>query len=49
MDLLNEKISKVIYINLEEAKERKESCLKILECIFDKDKIIRFNAIKDRY
>ena len=31
MDLLNEKITKVIYINLEEAKERKDSCLKTLQ------------------
>lgn len=49
MNLLNEKITKVIYINLEEAIERKESCIKILKSIFDEDKIIRFNAIKDRY
>ena len=49
MNELNNIIHKVIYINLEEATERKKSCIKILKSIFDKDKIIRFNAIKDKY
>jgi len=49
MELLNTEINKVIYINLEEATERKKNCLNILKSIFDENKIIRFNAVKDKY
>lgn len=43
----NSIVDKVIYINLLERKDRRESCELLLNKIFDPDKIIRFNAIKD--
>lgn len=47
IEILNKYIDKVIYINLEERKDRRESIEILLSGIFEKDKIIRFNAIKD--
>ena len=47
LELLNKYIEKVIFINLEERKDRREKCELILNKIFDKDKIIRFEAIKE--
>ena len=46
---LNNNIEKVIYINLKDAKDRYENINKLLDSIFDKDKIIRFDAIKNKY
>ena len=45
-NILNSKIDKVIYINLKERTDRNLKCLEILTKLFDKDKIIRFDAIK---
>ena len=42
-------IDKVIYINLEEAVERNNSIIKYLKEYFHEDKIIRLNAIKNKY
>ena len=47
LEILNKYINKVIYINLDERNERRESIEVLLNKIFDKDKIIRCNAIKD--
>ena len=46
LEILNKYIDKVIYINLEERKDRRESIEILLSNIFDKDKIKRCNAIK---
>lgn len=46
LEILNKYIDKVIYINLEERKDRRESIEILLSNIFDKDKITRCNAIK---
>ena len=42
-------IDKVIYINLEEAVERNKTIINFLKEYFHEDKIIRFNAIKNKY
>ena len=46
LKILNKYIDKVIYINLEERKDRRESTESLLGKIFEKNKIIRCNAIK---
>ena len=43
---MNKFIKKVIYINLEERKDRKKKCLDILDNLFDNDQIVRLDAIK---
>jgi len=45
---MNKCVDKVIYINLAERPDRKNSCLKILNNLFDKEKIMRFEAIKHK-
>ena len=47
IEILNKYIDKVIYINLEERKDRRESIEILLNKIFNKDKIMRCDAIKD--
>ena len=42
-------IDKIIYINLKEANERNYNCILELKKIFCPEKIIRFNAIKNKY
>ena len=43
---MNKLIKKVIYINLEERKDRKRKCLDILDNLFYNDQIVRLDAIK---
>ena len=47
--LMDYYIEKVIYINLKERVDRKKTCEKILNNLFKKDKIIRFDAIRHKY
>ena len=44
---LNKFVDKVIFINLEDRIERRNKCHKILESLFEKDKILRFKACQD--
>ena len=46
LEILNKYIDKVIYINLEERKDRRISTESLLGKIFEKNKITRCNAIK---